>query len=50
MQNIRAKYEVLNCNFYNFNKTGFIIGMIYPVMVVTCVDQHGRGKAVQPGN
>jgi hypothetical protein len=50
MENIRAKYGILDCDFYNFDKTGFMMGIIYAVMVVTCTDQRGRGKAVQPGN
>jgi hypothetical protein len=50
VQNIRAKYRVLDCDFYNFNETGFIMGVICPAIVVICADQYGRGKAVQPGN
>ena len=50
VENIRAKYGVLDCDFYNFDETRFIIGIICPVMVVTRVDRRGRGKAVQPGN
>ena len=50
VENIRAKYRVLDCDFYNFDKTGFIIGVICAVMVITRADRHGRGKAVQPGN
>jgi hypothetical protein len=48
--NIRAKYGVLDCDFYNFDETGFMMGMICPAMVVTRADRRGRGKAVQPGN
>ena len=29
VKNIRAKYNIENNNFYNFNKTDFIIGVIY---------------------
>jgi hypothetical protein len=36
IQNIRAKYKVLDYDFYNFDKTGFIIGVICPRIVVTC--------------
>ena len=46
MENIRAKYGVLDYDFYNFDETGFIIGIICPVMVVTRIDRRGRGKAV----
>jgi hypothetical protein len=50
VQNIRAKYGVLDCDFYNFNETGFIIGVICPAIVVTHADQRSRGKVVQLDN
>jgi len=50
VENIRAKYKVLDYDFYNFDKTRFMISIICAVIVVTYVDRHGRGKAVQPGN
>jgi hypothetical protein len=50
VQNMRAKYGVLDCDFYNFDETRFMMGMICPGMVVTRSDRRGRGKAVQPGN
>jgi hypothetical protein len=46
VRNMRAKYRVLDCDFYNFDKTRFMIGVICPGIVVTCSDQRGRGKAV----
>ena len=50
VHNIRTKYGVLDCDFYNFDETGFMMGVICPAMVVTHADRRGRGKAVQPGN
>ncbi|KFZ25520.1 hypothetical protein V502_00001, partial [Pseudogymnoascus sp. VKM F-4520 (FW-2644)] len=50
VENMRAKYSVLDCDFYNFDETGFMMGVICPTMVVTCADRRSRGKAVQPGN
>jgi hypothetical protein len=50
VENIRAKYGVLDCDFYNFDETGFMMGVICSAMVVTRADRRGRGKAVQPGN
>ena len=50
VENIRAKYGVLDYDFYNFDETGFIIGIICPTIVVTRIDRRGRGKVVQPGN
>ena len=46
--NIRAKYDILDCDFYNFDETGFMTGMIQPKMVVTRTDQVGKPKAIQP--
>ena len=46
VQNMRAKYGVLDCDFYNFDETGFIIGVICSTIVVTRADRRGRGKAV----
>jgi hypothetical protein len=50
VKNMRAKYGVLDCDFYNFDETGFMMGVICPAMVVTRADRRGKGKAVQPGN
>ena len=50
VENIRAKYRVLDYNFYNFDKTRFIIDIICTIMVIICVDQCSRGKAIQPEN
>ena len=50
VHNIRTKYGVLDCDFYNFDETGFVMGVICPAMVVIHADRRGRGKAVQPDN
>lgn len=50
VESMRAKYGIQDCDFYNFDETGFMMGMICPAMVVTRADRCGRGKAVQPGN
>jgi hypothetical protein len=50
VENIRGKYGVIDGDFYNFDETGFMMGVICPGMVVTRADRRGRGKAVQPGN
>ena len=50
VENMRAKYGILDCDFYNFDETGFMMGIICAAMVVTRADRRGRGKAVQPGN
>lgn len=46
VENIRAKYGILDCDFYNFGETGFMMSIICPAMVVTRADRRGRGKAV----
>jgi hypothetical protein len=50
LQIIRAKYGIQDCDFYNFDETGFMIGVICAGIVVTRADRRGRCKAVQPGN
>jgi hypothetical protein len=47
---MQAKYGVVDGDFYNFDETGFIMGMIAPRMVVTHADRRGRAKGIQPGN
>lgn len=48
--NMRAKYGIQDYDFYNFDETGFVIGMIWPGTVVTRSDRVGKPKAIQPGN
>ena len=40
----------MDCDFYNFDETGFMIGVICASMVVTRADRRSRGKAIQLGN
>ncbi|EAQ92247.1 hypothetical protein CHGG_00482 [Chaetomium globosum CBS 148.51] len=47
---MRAKYGILDCDFYNFDETGFMMDMIRPGMVVTRSDRVGKLKAIQPGH
>jgi predicted XRE-type DNA-binding protein len=48
--NMRAKYGIQDCDFYNFDETGFMMGMIRAQMVVTRLERIGRPKAIQPSN
>jgi hypothetical protein len=50
VQNMRVKYGIQDCDFYNFDETGFMMGVICASMVVTRADRSGRRKAIQPGN
>jgi len=47
---MHTKYAIDNADFYNFNETGFIIGVICSSIVVTGANQEGRRKILQPGN
>jgi hypothetical protein len=50
VQNAVAKYGIQDEDFYNFDETGFMMGMISTTMVVTSSERHGRPTLVQPGN
>jgi len=39
-----TKYGILNEDTYNFDETGFIIGIIMPSIVVTTLDGRSRAK------
>ena len=47
---MRVKYGVEDRDIYNFDETGFMIGVIGSSMIITDKDQQGRRKAIQPGN
>ena len=50
VHNTKAKYGILDDDSYNFDETGFMMGIIIPAMVVTTSDGRGRAKQAQPGN
>jgi hypothetical protein len=50
VQNTRLKYGITDADIYNFNETGFQMGVIASKMVITGADRRGRPKAIQPGN
>ena len=40
VDNIRAKYSIKNSDLYNFNETGFIMGIIHSsLLIITRADQ-----------
>jgi hypothetical protein len=43
VQNVKAKYGIVHDDIYNFDETGFMMGIIFAGMVVTTSD--GQGKA-----
>ena len=50
MQETKAKYSISNQDIYNFNKTSFIIGIIYNSMIITDTNREDRYKILQLGN
>jgi hypothetical protein len=50
LKNTIAKYGIVDADIYNFDETGFMMGVISTAMVVTSSERAGRAKAKQPGN
>jgi hypothetical protein len=47
---MQAKYSVNDADFYNFDETGFMMGMIRRITVVTRANRRSNPKLVQPSN
>ncbi|EJU04684.1 CENP-B protein [Dacryopinax primogenitus] len=47
---MQSKYGVQPGDFYNFDETGFAMGMIRATTVVISSERTARAKAIQPGN
>lgn len=45
-----ATYGILLEDIYNFDETGFAMGLCATAKVVTCADYYGRRSVLQPGN
>ena len=50
VQNVKAKYGIVEDDIYNFDETGFMMGIIFAGMVVTTSDGRSKAKLAQPGN
>jgi hypothetical protein len=50
VQNVKAKYGIVDDDIYNFDETGFMIGIIFAGMVVTISDGRSKAKLAQLGN
>ena len=50
VQNIKAKYSIVDEDMYNFNKSGFLIGKISGQVVVTGSEKPGKQKKLQPSD
>ncbi|CAM1507691.1 Fc.00g073320.m01.CDS01 [Cosmosporella sp. VM-42] len=48
--NTIAKYGIRSNDIYNFDETGFLMGMIVSGMVIIGSERRGKPKSVQPGN
>lgn len=50
VDNMRAKYDIKDCDFDDFDETGFMMGAICPGMVVMRADRQGWSGSIQPRN
>jgi hypothetical protein len=50
VENTIAKYGIRSDDIWNFDETGFMMGLLQSGMVVTGSERQGRPKSVQPGN
>jgi hypothetical protein len=50
VQSTIIKYGILDEDIYNFDETGFAMGLIATTRVITSKDRYGRRKLLQPGN
>jgi len=50
IQATKAEYGILEDDIYNFDETGFQMGVIATAKVVTGTDRAGRPRTTQPGN
>ncbi len=50
VRNVKAKYGILDDDTYNFDESGFAMGVISTSKVVTRADRKGRPRTLQPGN
>ena len=50
VQNIVSKYGIMDADIYNFDETGFMMGIISSAMVITSAERKSDVKMRQPGN
>ena len=50
VRDIKAKYSVYDNDIHNFNKTGFQMGIISSMKVVTGLERRVRPSLIQPGD
>jgi hypothetical protein len=49
VRNTVGKYGIVESDIYNFDETGFMMGIISTGMVVTSSERRGRPRTAQPG-
>ena len=50
VRSVVAQYGILEEDIYNFDETGFAMGIISTSKVVTRAERKGRTRTIQPGN
>ena len=50
VRNFKAKYGIVDDDVFNFDETGFLMGMISTQLVVTGSERRNRPRAIQPGD
>ncbi|KFZ24719.1 hypothetical protein V502_00815 [Pseudogymnoascus sp. VKM F-4520 (FW-2644)] len=50
VRNIITKYGIHETDIYNFDETGFLMGMLSSAKVVTSSERRGKPRTKQPGN
>ena len=50
MRNTIAKHRICDEDIYNFDETGFVMGVISTGMVMPSSDGRAKAKKIQPGN
>ena len=50
VRNTIAKYGILDKDIYNFDETGFQMGVITTAKVITGAERSNRPVSIQPGN
>ncbi|RKK73423.1 hypothetical protein BFJ69_g9269 [Fusarium oxysporum] len=50
VENTIAKYGIRSDDIWNFDETGFMMGVISSGIVITSSERRGNPKSVQPGN
>src|SRR5436190_1377067 len=50
VQATKDQYRILDDDTYNFDETGFMLGVIGSELVVTGTERRNQPKSIQPGN